>query len=237
MIRIDFKPWSKLLVVSVLSGIQLTFGSAGELPVSLLLDLGNSEFKVREKAQSELLAKARLQPGPSTDELFHVSKISADPETRQRCFEILRHLLTDQYMKEGQGFVGIGRFDKAVELEGQKEPCNAVLVTSVRRGTPADRAGIQVNDLILALNGTYWKEPTASEIFANQIAALKPGTKVTLLVYRDDKKIELDLVLVRRPAGLGNEFIPGQPLDPDKAERDALEAYIQDWFNQKSGRN
>lgn len=237
MIHIDFKPWFRLMVASTVAWIQLAIGSAGELPEGLLLDLGNSEFKVREKAQSELLVKARLHPAASTDELYHFSKTSADPETRQRCLEILRHLLTDQYMTEGQGFVGIGRFDKTVELDGQKEPCNAVLVTSVKRGTPADSAGIQVNDLILALNGTYWKEPTASEIFANQIAALKPGTKITLLVYRKDKKIELDLVLVRRPAGLGNEFIPGQPLDPDRAERDSLEAYIQDWFSRKSGRN
>ena len=213
--------------------VQLADGS--ELSDKLILDLADGEYRVREKAQSDLLAQARQQPEASKDKLFQIAQTSQDPEIRERCLGVLRQLLTDQYMSEGQGFVGIGRMDKTVELAGRLEPCHGVLVTSVRSGTPAERAGIQLNDLIIALNKSGWKEVTASETFANQVAAMKPGTKISLSILRDEKVIDLDVVLVRRPAGLFNEllFMPGQAFDPEKAENDAMAAYFRDWFSQR----
>ena len=231
--HIELRPYLRLLGVKVLFGSLVPLAGASELSEKLVLDLADGEYRVREKAQSELLAQARQRPELSKDELFQIAQTSQDPEIRQRCLGILRQLLTDQYMSEGQGFVGIGRFDKTVELAGRVEPCHGVLVTSVRSGTPAERAGIQVNDLIVALNGSGWKEEAASETFANQVAAMKPGTKITLSILRDDKTIDLEVFLVRRPAGLFNEFIPGQAFDPEKAENDALAAYFRDWFSQR----
>ena len=89
--------------------VQLADGS--ELSDKLILDLADGEYRVREKAQSDLLAQARQRPEASKDELFQIAQTSQDPEIRERCLGVLRQLLTDQYMSEGQGFVGIGRMD------------------------------------------------------------------------------------------------------------------------------
>lgn len=216
---------------------QILHVSAGELPEKLVSDLADGEFRIRERAQSELLAQARQKPEPAMDELFRLSRNSGDPEIRLRCVAILRELLKDQYMREGQGFVGIGRADKTLDIAGRTEPCHGVLVTSVRSGTPAEKAGILVGDLIISLNGIEWKQGSPSETFADQIAAMKPGTKITLSIYRADKKVDLDLVLVRRPAGLFTEFMPGLTFDPERAEKEALEAYFREWFADRSVRN
>ena len=228
---------TRWLFALLLIACQLYQAIAGELSDKLVSDLANGEFRIREKAQSELLAQSRQKPERAMDELFRLSRSSGDPEIRLRCVAILRDLLKDQYMKEGQGFVGIGRLDKTVDIAGRTGPCHGVLVTSVRNGTPAERSGIRVGDLIISLNGGEWKQGIASETFADQIAAMRPGTKVTLAIYRDDKKIDVDLVLVRRPAGLPMEFMLGQTFDPEKAENDALEAFFRDWFAERGVRN
>ena len=226
--------WRFALIPIVCQIFQVT---AGELPEKLVSDLADGEFRIRERAQSELLAQARQRPEGAMDEFFRLSRTSGDPEIRLRCVAILRELLKDQYMKEGQGFVGIGRADKTIDIAGRADPCHGVLVTSVRSGTPAEKAGILVGDLIISLNGSEWKQGIASETFAERIGAMKPGTKVTLVIYRDDKKIDLDLVLVRRPAGLFAEFMPGLTFDPERAEKDSLEAYLREWFAERGVRN
>lgn len=207
--------------------------TAVELPQKEYKALGDSEFRIRENAQMELLAWARLQPGPAMDELLQQSRISKDPEIRQRCVAILRELVMDKYMSEGQGFVGIRRENKLADIPGKPDPCHAVLVTGVNRGTPADHAGIHLNDLIVSLNGATWSEPTASDDFAEQIAATKPGTKVTLKIFRDGKLFDIDLVLARRPLSATLRFFDGQESDPEAAERAAMEAYFREWLSER----
>ena len=52
--------------------------------------------------------------------------------------------------------------------------------------SPADRAGLKAGDIILEMDG---KEIESSQQFKNAVAMVEPGTKVTLLVYRDGKEL------------------------------------------------
>ncbi|MES2659999.1 MAG: PDZ domain-containing protein [Verrucomicrobiota bacterium] len=229
MERPSFLGW--ICLASLIS--LFSTATALELPQKVLAALGDGEYRVRENAQIELLKWARLRPTPSMEEVLRQSQISNDPEVRLRCQAVLRELVMDQYKNEGQGFVGIGRENKIVEIPGRTGPCHAVRVTSVRRGTPADRAGIRLNDLIISLNGEAWSEGTASEVFAERIAAMRPGTQVTLKIYRDGKLIDVDVVLVRRPLNANNPFFDGQNFDPEAGERAAMEAYFRDWLSER----
>ena len=56
------------------------------------------------------------------------------------------------------------------------------LVSSVEKGGPAERAGVQAGDVILKLNGQPLKDSTELPV---QIAAIAPGTSVDLEVWRD----------------------------------------------------
>ncbi len=56
------------------------------------------------------------------------------------------------------------------------------LVSSVAKGSPAAKAGLQPGDVILALDG---KEISTSADLPARVAALAPGTRATLEIWRD----------------------------------------------------
>src|SRR5689334_4875349 len=56
-----------------------------------------------------------------------------------------------------------------------------VVVYEVQPGSAADRAGLRKGDVITALNGTPINDPNA---FRNLIAAIRPGSEVTLTIER-----------------------------------------------------
>ena len=64
------------------------------------------------------------------------------------------------------------------------------LVSSVERGGPADDAGVKTGDVILAVNGQAVEQ---SGELPSLIAAIKPGTKATLTLWRDKSKKDLSI--------------------------------------------
>ena len=63
-------------------------------------------------------------------------------------------------------------------------------VLEVNPGSPADKAGVVPQDLILTVNGESY---TDSEVMASAIRG-KKGTKVTLMIYHDGKEKEIELI-------------------------------------------
>jgi 2-alkenal reductase len=72
-----------------------------------------------------------------------------------------------------------------------------VVITAVEPGTPAAKAGLQENDVILELNGQKLDQdhPLTTLLFS-----LKAGDTVTLMVLRDGKQSQIKLTLDVRPA-------------------------------------
>jgi len=74
-----------------------------------------------------------------------------------------------------------------------------VVIQSVFPGSPAERAGLQRNDVIVDLNG----QPVADrDKFRLKIADTPAGTKVKLGVLRDGKKVALEVTLTDRDDNL-----------------------------------
>jgi len=69
-------------------------------------------------------------------------------------------------------------------------------VTSVKRGTPAYEAGLNVDDEILAI-GDYRIPPEGLE---TRLKYYRPGEKVELLVARRDRLTRLPVTFGRKPA-------------------------------------
>ena len=101
----------------------------------------------------------------------------------------------EQILKHGK--VVRGRIGAAVqemsqdlaESFGLKAPDGA-LVASVESNSPADKAGLQAGDVILAVNGELIK---SSGDLPPKIAALRPGTTATLEIWRGRQKRKLDI--------------------------------------------
>jgi len=70
------------------------------------------------------------------------------------------------------------------------------VVVEVSEGTPAEKAGLKPDDVIVAVDG----QPVPTSNALTRMVALKPpGTPVTLTVLRGDKKEELKVTLGTRP--------------------------------------
>ncbi len=211
-------------------------GNAFALPTDLLKALGSEDFKVRQQAQSGLLGWARLHREESLDELLKVYRGSADPEVRERCLAVLKDLLTDQYLAEGPGFLGIEWAFLQTPVPGQAEPMQAVMVTRVTPGTPANAAGILVGDLILRIDGKEWSSDPGPTEFSDEIKSRKGGSKVKFEILRDGKMIPTEVTLARRPSNLQlNGFLmPGVDV---KAELQAtIDAYFKEWLSERKPR-
>ena len=108
----------------------------------------------------------------------------------------------EQLVKGGKvvrGYLGIGYRelypDMAASL-GLKEDAKGVVVTEVKEGSPADKAGVKRYDVIVEFEGQPVEKGTK---FLNRVSKLEPGSKVQLVVLRDNKREKVTVALGTRP--------------------------------------
>jgi serine protease Do len=81
------------------------------------------------------------------------------------------------------------------ESFGLPKPAGA-LVSSVEKGSPAEKAGIEVGDVILKFNG---KDVSSSEDLPRLVGGTKPGAKATVQVMRNKATRELSVAVGEMP--------------------------------------
>jgi serine protease DegQ len=75
-------------------------------------------------------------------------------------------------------------------------PAEGVLIRSLQRGGPAERAGIMVKDVFVEVGG----KPTLSvPQLLSRIADLPPGSSAKVKLVRDGKPVDIDIVVGKRP--------------------------------------
>ncbi|MEM8894426.1 MAG: aspartyl protease family protein [Bacteroidota bacterium] len=82
-----------------------------------------------------------------------------------------------------------------LEFTAVGKELDQILVTKVRPDSPADKAGMQKNDIITQVNGN--RVGTTNFNFINTLFRLKPGKRVKLRVQRDDQELKVDFKLER----------------------------------------
>ncbi len=229
MVRKLFCRW--WVVGSLLGGAL--HAPAQEVPSQILAALASDEFKQRESGQAGLLTWAQKDQPAALDAIFRQSRSSPDPEVRQRCLLVMRELIMERYLSEGPGFLGVVMNYGSVVPPGETAAAHAVLVTTVRQGTPADRAGVKADDMILRLDGKGWVDESSPDEFSKQMAERKPGTVVKLSIVREGKWLELEATLVRRPASLRLLRFDIAEMAEVAEERAAIDAYFKEWLSQK----
>ena len=73
---------------------------------------------------------------------------------------------------------------------------DGVLVRALQRDGPADRAGIQVRDVVVEIGGK--PTPDVPQLLA-RIAELSPGSNARIKVVRDGKPLDISVVVAKRP--------------------------------------
>ncbi|WP_461832906.1 DegQ family serine endoprotease [Desulfothermus sp.] len=114
-----------------------------------------------------------------------------------------------KYKKVKRGWLGVTIQDVDINTAkalGLKEPKGA-LVASVLKGEPADKAGIKVGDVIIAVND---KPVSDSHDLTRKIGLLKPHSKAKITVWRNGKVKEFWVKLGERKINMamGEEEAP-----------------------------
>ena len=71
-----------------------------------------------------------------------------------------------------------------------------ILITEVYAGGPAERAGLQVNDIILSINGEQILQERQAVLVA---ASTKPGDEIDVVAWRDGETFSTTVVATERP--------------------------------------
>lgn len=106
-----------------------------------------------------------------------------------------------QLIAEGKvvrGYLGLSLQDLTPELAKNFdiEQTKGAVVTNVFENSPAEKAGMKFEDVIIEFEG---KPVEDSKDLMTRVAVLSPGTKVNLVVIREGKKETMTLELGERP--------------------------------------
>jgi len=113
--------------------------------------------------------------------------------------------IMESLIKNGKvvrGYMGVGIADiRTNEIKANVKELGytgdtGVLVSEVRRDGPAGKGGLQLNDIITALNG---KKVESMTQLRNDIARTSPGTKITLTVFRNGKTLDVSFAVGTQP--------------------------------------
>jgi serine protease Do len=132
----------------------------------------------------------------------------------------------EQQLKENgkviRGYLGIYGQDVTPDMAQllQLGSNKGVIVASVEKGSPADKAGLKSHDVLLEMNG---KKVESYDSFRNDVAVLRPGSNIKLSVLRDGKTIGVTVTLAERPM----EVAQGNPPKWRRQSQEALGIEVQ----------
>ena len=121
--------------------------------------------------------------------------------------DVMEQLITTG--KVVRGFLGLTPVALTPEMKKQYGVTAGALVRDLNEDTPAGRAGIQPEDVIVKFDG----KPVEDEIgFRSMVARVKPGTKVDVVVHRNGRDQTLVAAIGEAPSD------PNKPVDQPAPE-------------------
>lgn len=226
-----------LLVGFLLQGV-----ADAKLSEKLLAQMDADDFKQRNEAYKELEQWAHANLKISPEQLYQAWKTVKQPEVRSRCYELMKDSLILRKFGKGRGFIGIHMQETIIREEG-KEARVGVMVTSVQAGTAGEKAGLQMNDIILGVDKMDFAEigirpnqlqqgfrMTSRVVtrFGEYIQSKQPGDEITLYLKRGNKRIDLKVILMKRPPEADMDALGRRLFDREKEKRD----YFNKWLDE-----
>ncbi|MCM1325897.1 MAG: trypsin-like peptidase domain-containing protein [Bacteroidales bacterium] len=123
---------------------------------------------------------------------------------------IVRSIIEDGYITKP--YIGVSVADVSAEMQRYGLPKGAA-VQGITEDSPADEAGLMINDIITAVNG----DEAGSSSLVDAVGEASPGDVLILSVYRQGENIEIEVTVGEQvQSALANEEteemrqIPGQ---------------------------
>lgn len=154
---------------------------------------------------------ASINPGNSGGPLFNMKgevigiNSAIDPRAQGIGFAIPINTAKNvirQIVEKGEvsrGWIGVGIADVTPEVAEyfKLKVEQGVLIESLEKGEPAEKAGLKPYDVIITLNG---KKVASRRELASGIGAMAPGTSAKLGVLREGKEFNLEVKVAKRPS-------------------------------------
>lgn len=105
---------------------------------------------------------------------------------------VMEQLLKDGRVRRGMLGVNIQPITSDIAEALGLQNTEGVLISNVRSGSAADKAGVKRDDVVTAVNGEKVEDPN---VLRNKIAGTLPGTEVKLSILRDGQPQEIAVVL------------------------------------------
>ncbi len=132
----------------------------------------------------------------------------------------------EQQLKENgkvtRGYLGIYGQDVTPDMAEllKLKDSKGVIIASVEKGSPADKAGLQSHDVLMEMNG---KKIESYDSFRNDVAVLKPGSNLRLSVLHEGEIRNITVTLAERPMEIAQN---NQPKSQQKSQ-EALGIEVQ----------
>ncbi|PKH25866.1 outer membrane-stress sensor serine endopeptidase DegS [Enterobacterales bacterium CwR94] len=109
--------------------------------------------------------------------------------------------IMDKLIRDGRvirGYFGItGREIPQLHGAGSNvDRLQGIVISEVTAGGPAAKAGIQVNDVIVTVNG---KPAISAKETMDQVAEIRPGSVIDVVVMRNDQRLTLPVTIEEYP--------------------------------------
>ncbi len=118
----------------------------------------------------------------------------AIPSTLAR--EVMTAIIQQGKVVRGWLGVEVRELDEGLAQHIGSQQKKGVIIASIMRGGPAQDAGIKPGDVLISVNQVKTQSPAQ---VINQIAALKPGSRVPFTVERQGKLYDLQVGIGERP--------------------------------------
>jgi serine protease DegS len=105
-----------------------------------------------------------------------------------------------EYGEVIRGWLGV-RVEPVRRVDSGATRGQALVVAAVSEGSPAQKAGITLNDIITHIDGEIVEDGRLTML---HIAMLRPGDKISITVQRNEQTIDLQAVIGSlRQSGVG----------------------------------
>lgn len=105
---------------------------------------------------------------------------------------VMEQLLTEGKVRRGKLGVGIQPLTDVLAEQFNAKGKKGVLVNQVMSGSAADKAGVQRDDIITAINGEATEDPNS---LRNKVAGTKPGTEIEITILRNGEEKQINVTL------------------------------------------
>ena len=184
-------PYRFVTALSLLASAVLAGSPAEEVA-----RLGDPSFRVREKASAALKVVAATNHTAVLEACIAGYASTDDVEILARLDEIMLPVVERKIYNRPKGFLGLRLESSAAVLNGKAVP--AIEAAMIVEGQAAEKAGVKMGDLILAMDGKAVTEDGTSPFIA-VIQEMEPGTTVRLEILRGENRVTIPVVLSERP--------------------------------------